>query len=123
MGFFTAPHGRHITKPEEVVNKMYILLLDLRYDKPCKRQEAEILLARLDDAFYIRSAEVFGEQIHGLQFPVGQKDEVAEAYGHPVFLLVLQSSIFLGVVKHIVTLLKESIVFDSNNGYNQPNLI
>lgn len=28
-----------------------------------------------------------------------------------VFLLVLQSSIFLGVVKHIVTLLKESIVF------------
>lgn len=40
-----------------------------------------------------------------------------------VFLLVLQSSIFLGVVQHIVTLLKESLVFDSKNGYNQPNLI
>ena len=81
-------------------------------DRPFgQRQETEILLARLDDAFYIRSAEVFGKQIHGSQFPVGQKDEVAEAYGHPVFLLVLQSSIFLGVVQHIVSLLKESLVF------------
>ena len=47
MGFFTAPHGRHITKPEEVVNKMYILLLNHRYDKPCKRQDVTLDTCRL----------------------------------------------------------------------------
>ncbi len=69
-----------------------------------QRQKAEILLACLDDSFDIRSAEVFGKQVHGLQFLVGQQDEVSEAYGHPVLLLILERSILLGMIQHIVAL-------------------
>lgn len=75
-----------------------------------QRQKAEILLASLDDAFDIRPAEVLGKQIHGLQFLVGKKNEVSEAYGHPVFLFVLQGSVLLGMIKHVVALPLKGVV-------------
>jgi len=56
------------------------------------------------------SAEVFGQQVHGFEFLVGEKDEVTETYGHPVLLLIFQGGIFLGMFEHIIALPLKSVM-------------
>lgn len=95
-------------------NRVHDVAEDLsayRVDRPLgQRQQAEVLLACLDDTLDVRPSEVFRQQLCRGKVLVGEEHEVTVSHRQPVLLLVLHGGVFLRMVQHEIPLPLEGVV-------------